>query len=146
MPKVNKRLTIFLSTAVLILLSVIIFLAVIPHEQDKFTEFYILNVNGKAADYPRLVKPGDLVQLIAGVVNREGIPISYRIALKNGDVEIKSFETGILQDNEKWENKINFTLDMIGNNQKINFYLFAANKSSPQIKDPLTLIIDVAQP
>jgi uncharacterized membrane protein len=146
MQKVANRLTILLATAVFILISIIIFLAVIPQEKDKFTEFYILNVNGKAADYQRQVKLGDTLQLIAGVVNHEGTPINYRIVLKAGDAAINLFETGILQNNEKWENKINFTPDMAGKNQKVNFYLFIANESNPHIKDPLTLIIDVARP
>jgi uncharacterized membrane protein len=146
MQKINKWLAILLSAAILLLLIVIIFLALSPHEQDKFTEFYILNVNGKAANYPRQVKLGDQVEVIVGVINHENKRMSYKITLKNGDAEIGAFETGILQANDKWENKINFTMNKTGKNQKINFYLFVANEPSPHIEDPLTMIIDVAQP
>ena len=142
----NKLLTILLSATIFVLLIAIILLTLTPHEQDKFTEFYILNDNSKAADYPRQVKLGEQVRVIIGVVNHENMPMNYKIVIKNGDVEIDSLETGILQANNKWENKINLIPNTAGKNQRINFYLFIANQSTPHIEEPLTLILDVVQP
>ena len=50
-----------------------------PNPGEKFTEFYILNIEGEAKDYPEQVVLGEPIDIIIGVVNHEYELTSYRV-------------------------------------------------------------------
>ncbi|MCX6004580.1 MAG: DUF1616 domain-containing protein [Chloroflexi bacterium] len=139
----NKILFFVLLAAIVICIGSIIFVATIANKADSFTEFYLLNANGKAADYPYMVKAGEPANIIIGVVNHEKKPIDYKIVISIGEVNIKTIRTGTLQNDQKWEQNISFAPVTIGNNQRVKFSIFANDDATALQKDPLTLTIDV---
>ncbi|MHC1709837.1 MAG: DUF1616 domain-containing protein [Methanomassiliicoccales archaeon] len=47
--------------------------------QDKFTEFYVLNEQGQAFDYPTNITAGGNGSLIIGLANHEGRTVNYTV-------------------------------------------------------------------
>ena len=109
MSNFDRVLSAALIVAIIVCTGFIIYLSITPSANDKFTEFYILNENGKASAYPFDVKAGQPVTVVLGVVNHEYQPVKYKIQVKqNGDI-IKAVTGGPLQDKQKWEEKVDFT-------------------------------------
>jgi len=146
MNKVDKALSVSLVLAIVVALGCIGYLVATPNEGEKFTEFYILNLEGKAADYPRQVILGEPVDIIIGIVNHEYEPASYRVGITIDDVENSQADIGMLAHEEKWEEKVSFTPQVVGKKQKVKFYLYKNGEPEPYYKEPLRLYIDVTQP
>ncbi len=91
---------------------------------DKFTEFYILGLDGKAINYPQELSQGETGKLLVGIVNREQETAIYWIEVVIGDVTNNPYGKVTLKDSQKWEEKISFTLYHTGDNQKVEFRLF----------------------
>ena len=139
----NKVLMAVLLAAILVTLGLIIYLQVTPPPSDRFTEFYLLNGDGKAADYPVEVHAGTPVTVTLGLINREGQTASYNINLVWNGVTIQSARVPALTQDQKWEGKTSFTLSAPGDNQTVEFYLFMNNGDKPHIKYPLLLRVNV---
>jgi uncharacterized membrane protein len=139
----NKVLLVILSTAILVTLGMIIYLQVTPAPSERFTEFYLLNSDGKAVDYPAEVHAGMPVAVTLGLINREGNTASYIINLVSNGLTIQSVPVPGLTQDQKWEGKTSFTLNTPGDNQTVEFYLFMNNDDNPLIKDPLLLRVNV---
>jgi len=118
-------------------------MTVTPKPGEAFTEFYILNENGKAEDYPRNVILGESMAVIIGVVNHEFQPASYRVSITVDDIQNSWVDIGTLAHNEKYERRISFTPAAAGKNEKVNFYLYRDDQAVPYHKEPLRLYIDV---
>ena len=138
----NKILSGVLVAAIILCTGFIIYLSVTPSANDKFTEFYILNESGKASDYPFDVKAGQPVSVVLGVVNHEYRTADYKIQIRQNGAIIKSIIVGPLPDKQKWEEKVDFTVEGSGRSQP-EFYLFKDNGEEPHIKDPLTLKLNI---
>jgi len=52
-------LTVFLIIAIIISISLIVYIIVTPHRGESFTEFYILGPDGKAEGYPTNLSVGE---------------------------------------------------------------------------------------
>jgi uncharacterized membrane protein len=146
MSKFNRALSIFLAVAIVVTLGFIIYLAVVPQKPEKFTEFYILNTEGKAQDYPEQVIAGNPVELIVGVVNHEYQPASYQLYVKMGGIEVGEANIGTLAYQQKWEEKVSFTPQVVGQRQSVDFILYKNGETEPYQKEPLRLYIDVVSP
>jgi uncharacterized membrane protein len=146
MIKLDKVLLIILILVIIVLAGAIIWVNLSPKPGDKFTEFYLLNQDGKASGYPAQTAVGQPVTVIIGVVNHERAPLNYRIeaTVANGAI-IKSLETGMLSDGQKWEQKVDLVLNQAVNNQKVEFYLYPNKETKPLIKDPLVLLLNVIE-
>ena len=140
----NKILFCVLLTTILVCIGFIVYLALTPNPEDRFTEFYLLNTDGKAAGYPVEIKAGQPATVILGVVNHETNPATYKVQIMVNGAIINTLETGNLLNNQKLERKIDITLNNAGANQRVEFYLFMNNQEKPHIKDPLVLIVNVA--
>ena len=145
MSKLSSALTIILILIILIVAGAILFIALTPHDKDQFTEFYLLNQDGKASAYPSEIKAGQPLVVVLGIVNHEGSPSDYKIQIEQNGVIIKTVTAGVLQKTQKWEGKVDFTLDKTGVAQRIEFYIFLNNEEKPHIKDPLVLIVDATK-
>ena len=143
MSKLDKALSILLIVAIVAALGAIIYLSVTPKESEKFTEFYILNAEGKAQDYPKQVTLGEPVDVMLGVVNHEYQPASYQVKIESGSIEISQVKIGTLEHEQKWEEKISFTPQTLGERQRFEFYLYRDGGDVPYLKDPLRLYLDV---
>ena len=138
----DKILSAVLIAAILLCTGFIIYLSVTPSSNDKFTEFYLLNDNGKASGYPFDVKAREPVTVVLGVINHEYQPANYKILIKQNGAIIKSVLVGPLPDKQKWEEKVEFTVEGSGESQS-EFYLFKDDGKEPHIKDPLILKLNV---
>ena len=114
-----------------------------PGQGEKFTEFYILNEEGKAADYPRQAISGKSIDIVIGVVNHEYEPASYRVGITIDDVENSQADIGMLVHEEKWEERVSFTTQVAGEKQKVEFYLYKDGGTEPYYKEPLCFYIDI---
>jgi uncharacterized membrane protein len=141
----NKVLMVILSAAILVSVGAIIYLLVTPAPANRFTEFYLLNADGKASDYPAEVHAGMPVTVTLGLINREGKTASYRIDTVSNGTTIQSVSVPGLAQDQKWEGKTSFTLNDPGDNQTVQFYLFMNNGDKPHIKDPLLLRLNVVK-
>jgi uncharacterized membrane protein len=108
-------------------------------------EFYILNSQGKAENYPRLIKAGESFSITAVIVNHESKPTNTIIKISNDGTVIQEIDTNVLQPEEKWEGKATSTLSGTGQNQKMDYYLYKDGDQEPYFKKPLYLYIDVIE-
>ncbi|MBN1375933.1 MAG: DUF1616 domain-containing protein, partial [Dehalococcoidia bacterium] len=125
------------------LIATIVYLYITGGTQDRFTEFYLLNQEGNASDYPAEMIAGQPSAVMLGIVNHEGKPVDYTIQVIANGVIINSVKTGILLHNQKWEQAININMNSAGNNQTIMFFLSMNGDAVPHIKDPLVLNTNV---
>jgi len=146
MSKLNRALFVFLAVAIVVTSGFIIYLAVTPQKAEKFTEFYILNTEGKAKDYPEQVIVDNPVDILLGVVNHEYQPADYKVEIQMDGTEVGKVNTGTLAYRQKWEEKVSFIPQVVGEEQRIDFILFKNGETGPYLKEPLTLYIDVVSP
>jgi uncharacterized membrane protein len=143
MSKFNRALFIFLAAAIVVALGLIVYMTVVPQKADKFTEFYVLNTEGKALDYPEQVVAGNTIDVLLGVVNHEHQPASYQVYIKMNGAEVGKANIGTLEYKQKWEEKVSFTPEVVGQGQSVDFFLYKNGETEPYQKDPLQLHIDV---
>ena len=146
MTRLDKALSISLVIVIVAVLGCLSYLIAVPKQGEKFTEFYILNIEGKAVDYPKQVKSGEPVEVIIGIVNHDYQPASYRVGITIDDVKSSQAAIGMLAHEEKWEEKVSFTPKVAGEKQKVEFYLYKDVEIEPYYKEPLRLYIDVTLP
>jgi uncharacterized membrane protein len=77
--RVDRILTIVLSLSILIAVVTTICVIAVPKEGERFTEFFILGDQQKAADYPSQITVGEQYPLHIGVGNHEYRPVTYMI-------------------------------------------------------------------
>ena len=146
MSSLNKKLTISLAVAILVALVCLVFIIVIPKQSEQFTEFYILNSEGEAKNYPAQVTSGEPVAVTIGIVNNERETVSYRVGITVDSIENREISAGELVHKGKWQEIVSFTPDKTGYNQKVEFWLYKSGEIEPYLKDPLYLVIDVLEP
>jgi uncharacterized membrane protein len=143
MSKLDKALSISLVVAIMAALGCLGYVVAMPKQGEKFTEFYILGLGGKAEDYPQQVILGDTVGIIVGVVNHEHQPASYQVGITIDGVETSQVDIGTLAHEEKCEKRVSFIPKVAGKKQKVDFYLHKNGEDRPYFDDPLHLYIDV---
>jgi uncharacterized membrane protein len=102
-----------------------------PQVGEKFTEFYILGLDGKAIDYPKEMKVGEQGRVVVGIINREQEQASYRVKIMVGGRDDGEVGPLMLGPEERWEEVISFTLQKAGSAQKVEFLLYRGEESQP---------------
>ena len=125
----NIILSVILVLAILGAVGMLGYVIATPGSGEKFTEFYILGPEGKAADYPKQLEAGQEDSVIVGIVNREQEAATYTVEVAIDGV--KNSESGpvTLEQGEKWEQAVNISLNRVGNNQKVEFLLYKQGQS-----------------
>jgi uncharacterized membrane protein len=95
---------------------------------ERFTEFYILGIDGEAQEYPAERVSGEPVTGVVGVVNREQEDVQYRVE-RIGSAGREQMATLQLRHNETWEQPFSFALVEPGEDQKIEFLLYKEGES-----------------
>ncbi len=90
----GKVLSIILGLAILGTLGTLGYVLANP-AADSFTEFYIMGLSGKAADYPGKLMAEEEGKVIMGIINREHEPVTYRVevvidGVKNNEIGFMS--------------------------------------------------------
>jgi len=123
MRRLDRALSISLIIAILAVIGAIGYMVANPRV-EKFTEFYILGLEGHAADYPRNLLLGKEGRVILGIVNREHELLTYRVEIIIEGVKNSEIKSIVLDHNEKWEEIISFTPDQSGEDKKVEFLLY----------------------
>ncbi len=99
----DLSLNVLLALAILAAIGAIVYTVTAPKTGEKFTEFYILGLEGKAENYPRELKLGEDAGVILGIVNREYEPANYKYAISIDGDTIAEYGPIALENEEKWE-------------------------------------------
>ena len=141
--RLSKVLSIFLALAIVGAVIALIYTVAVPAPREAFTEFYILDTDGKATDYPAQLKVGEAAELILGINNQENMAVSYRVEIKIDGVTNGELGPIALNHNEKFEQLVTFTPDKAGEKQKIEFLLYKQGET--RVYQSLHLWVDVAE-
>ncbi len=137
----DKIITILLAAIIIGAVGVLAYVINMPRTSERYTEFYILNTEGKAENYPSTIVLGQNARVILGIVNHENTPASYRIEIvidNENKGEIAAFS---LNDEEKWEQMVTFTPAHTGVDQKVEFLLY--NGTATDAYETVHLLIQV---
>jgi uncharacterized membrane protein len=134
----QNAVTIFLILAIIASVSMTVYL-IKSGKGDSFTEFYILDLEGKAIDYPSNIKFGDSASVRLGIVNHEHSTKNYSFEISDNGTIINSFGPVTLAYKEKWENVVTFKPVMTGADQKIEFVLRKNQNLATDNSTPISL-------
>ena len=115
-----------------------------PKVGERFTEFYVIGLDGKTVDYFKGLKVGEEGRVIVRIVNHEKEGVSYWVGVRIDGVRNNEVESTRLGDEPKWEEVVGFTPNRVGDNQKVEFLLHKNGKTEPYLK-PLHLWINVKE-
>lgn len=137
----SRLLSIILALTIVGALAMLGYTIANPRVGERFTEFYILGLNGKAIDYPEELMVGEEGKVVVGIINREQEMATYWVEVAIGGV--KSNEVGMvtLGDGEKWEGVVGFAPEKVGDNQKVEFLLYRQGRDG--VYQRLHLWVDV---
>jgi uncharacterized membrane protein len=139
----DKGLYVVSALTILILIITFSYLALSPVAGERYSEFYILDSQGKTADYPDQIKLGDSSSILIGVVNHEEEQTDYCVEIYISTQKVAEIHTGKLNNSEKWEKLIEVIPQYSGNNQKMEFWLFKNGEAQPYNNNSLHLFINV---
>ena len=77
--RINRILSVVVTLSILTAVLATAYVIVVPKEGERFTEFFILGENQKAANYPEMIITGQSYPLYVGVGNHEYRNITYTI-------------------------------------------------------------------
>jgi len=148
----DKVLSVVLVVAIVGAIGTLGYVIAKPKVGEKFTEFFILNSYGKAANYPTELKVGEEGDVIVGIVNHEQENASYRVEVwidgEQTMLRIEGedrYEIDVELENEgKWEGEVGFVPQKAGEGQKVEFVLY--KEGEPYLKEPPYLWVDVEEP
>ena len=140
----KNPLFIILVTIIVAGLGSVGYMAAVPKVGERYTEFYILGPEGIILDYPEELVLGEEGRVIVNIVSHEKAEASYRLEVTiDGE---QSTEVGpiVLGDEQKWEETISLVPSQIGENQKVEFWLYKDGQPEP-VMEPLFLWLNVGQ-
>jgi len=105
-----------------------------PRVGEKFSEFYVLGLEGEAAGYSRELSGGGEGRVIVSIVNREYETMSYWVEVRIDSVRNNEVGPLELEHDEKWEEIVSFTPHRVGDNQKVEFLLYKSGGTEPYLK------------
>ena len=139
----NITLSAFLVCAVLGALGVLGYQIANPGIKEYFTEFYLLGLEGRAADYPEQMVAGREYGVTIGIVNREHEPVQYSVEITINGAKYDELEPITLRHDEKWERIVYLRPEITGEKQKVEFILYKQGHSGAY--QTLHLWVDVIE-
>lgn len=140
---IDRVLTVILLITIIVSICMVVYVIVTPKQGEKFTEFYILGIDGMADVYPIELTVGETGKLIIGVVNHEYADVSYRLEVELGGAVIHTEQIDLAHD-EAWEEPFTFKATVDGGNQKLEPLLY--REGVDEVYRSLHLWVDVAPP
>lgn len=119
----SRALLAILIIAVVAGVGILAYILANPKVEERFTEFYILGLNGKAGDYPTELVVGEEGKVIVGIINRELDSITYRVEVVTDGAKTSELGPVTLEHGENWEGTVSFTASR-WSNQKVEFLLY----------------------
>ena len=105
----KKVINVVLVLIIISTIGVIVYIAVNPNKGETFTEFYILNEDGQASNYPEELNVGEATSIILGIVNHERQNMTYHIEIEIEGTAVKQISDIELDHQEQWEQSVAFT-------------------------------------
>ncbi len=140
----SKTISVILIITILASIGAIINIVTSAKGTDRFTEFYILGLEGKAGYYPMRVNLGKQVKVLLGIINQEHEEVSYMVTISINGITDNEIGPLTLNHEEKWEQEVSFVPTVVGANQKVDFILYKQGQESPY--STLYLWINVKEP
>lgn len=131
MSALDKVLAGILVVAVIFAVGSLAYVVAEPKVGERFTEFYILGMSGKAENYPRDLAVGEKGQVIVGIVNHEYSSERYYVRCKAGGRDLLKLGPIPLEHEKKWEKPVSFVLEHPGENVKVEFLLYREGDKKP---------------
>lgn len=146
--KLDKVLSVVLICTIFAAIGTLIYVIATPKIGERFTEFYILGLSGKAEGYPKEIVVGEPASVILGMVNQEHEAVEYKVKINIEGKTITSLNPIFLEHEQRWEKEVSFTATILGKNLKVEFLLY--KKASSQIDElnsyrELHLWVDVVE-
>ena len=147
----DKVLSVVLAVAIVGAIGTLGYVVATPKVGEKFTEFYILGPEGKAANYTTELKVGEEGRVILGIVNHEQERVSYKVEIWIDGEKAKLRAGGEdrdeirveLEHEGKWEKEVGFVPQKAGEKQKVEFVLY--KDGEPYFEEPLYIWVDVEE-
>ena len=136
----NKIISGILFVAVVGAIAALIYSVATPFKEP-FTEFYLLNIDGTANNYPTELGVSEEGEVIIGIVNREYRPMNYRVEMEAEGSPGREIARVNLEHEGKWEETVAFTLNKPGEQQEVVFLLYDQDKKDPVLD--IFLVVDV---
>ena len=124
MRRFDKLFIVGILAAVVLVASLTSYIAAAPKIGEQFTEFYVLGINGKLADYPVNLTLGQNGTVILGITNHEHEKDNYRIEINLENHTLANIDNIQLDPEENWNQNYTFTPDKTGNHMKLEFQLY----------------------
>ena len=137
----DRVLSVILALTILGALGTLGYAIASPKVGERFTEFYIEGLEGKAIDYPKELALGEKGKVIVGIINREHETVTYRVEVVIDGVKNNGVGPVTLDHDGKWEKIVGFTPDKAGDNQKVEFLLYRQGQN--EVYQRLHLWVDV---
>ncbi|MFC1992225.1 DUF1616 domain-containing protein [Chloroflexota bacterium] len=131
---IDKILLGILVAAILGAVGTLIYVIATPRVGEKFTEFYMLGLDGKTIAYPTELKVWEEGSVRIGIINREHEIVSYQLKVRVDGIGNNQMDPIELRHDEKWEEAVSFTPDRAGENQKVEFLLYNNEDTEPYLK------------
>jgi len=131
---IDNILSIILIVAILGAIGTLGYVIATPKIEEKFTEFYVLGLEGKTIDYFTELSVGEEERVIVGIINREHETVDYRVEVKIDGVRGNQVGPLELGHDERWEEIVSFSPDRAGDNQKVEFLLYKNGENEPYLK------------
>ena len=146
--KVLRRTLSIIFTIALVVasLGVAYYVALPVPANEPYTEFYVLNSSGEAANYPTNLSVGDTGTIILGVENHEHRQVTYTLNVEEGDKTILSRRITV-SEGGTWRDKVAISFESTGR-KRVHLQLYRGPKPETG-SDPyreLWLIVNVTEP
>lgn len=166
----NASLYIVLIIAITSVCGILLYAIAAPKIGERYSEFYILGIDGKAEDYPTEydMNNGQIIRVVygngtietgngfgiitLGIINHQQKPVAYQVKMTiNGtavNIEFGGKNYSMLgpielAQGETWENELGIIPQHTGDNQKVELSLFEDNATTTEYT--LHFWIDVKQ-
>ncbi|MFC2007451.1 DUF1616 domain-containing protein [Chloroflexota bacterium] len=116
--RVPKILSLILVAVIMATVGTIGYVIATPGEEERFTEFYVLGLEGKAEGYPETLAVGETATVIIGITNHEKEDVTYRVEISIAGEKQNEIDRITVRQGEKWEREVFFTPVRAGENQK----------------------------
>jgi uncharacterized membrane protein len=98
---------------------------------ERYTEFYILNENGLAGNFPQELEAGKAEKLIVGIVNHQQKEVTYSLNIEMQNIIKSTKGPLLLRDGEKWEETVEISANYPHEKLKVEFLLYRNGESEP---------------
>jgi len=137
----DRALSVILALAILGALGTLGYIIASPKVGERFTEFYIEGLEGKAIGYPKELVVGEEGKVIVGIINREHETVTYQVEVVIDGVKNSEVGPVTLDHGREWEEIVGFTPGRAGDNQKVEFLLYKQGQN--EVYQRLHLWVDV---